>query len=188
MPMMTTATRPYARRWLALMVLAASLLVVSIGNTILNLALPSIRDDLDASSSELQWILDGYMLVFAGLLLVAGSLGDRFGRRRTLFVGLATFGVGSILAALSPGTTELIASRALMGVGAAAIMPVTLSVITNIFPHDERPKAIALWSAAAGLGVAIGPLTGGWLIEHSDWRAIFMLNLPAVVFCAIGAA
>src|SRR5687768_12946068 len=172
MPTMTTGTQPYARRWQALMMLAASLLVVSIGNTILNLALPSIRDDLDASSSELQWILDGYMLVFAGLLLVAGSLGDRFGRRRTLFVGLATFGLGSVFAALAPGTTELIAARALMGVGAAAIMPVTLSVVTNIFAADERPKAIALWSAAAGLGVALGPITGGWLIENMDWRGI----------------
>src|SRR5215207_3738862 len=109
---MSTDSRPYARRWQALIVLAASLLVVSIGNTILNLALPSIRDELHASSSELQWIVDGYMLVFAGLLLVAGSLGDRFGRRRTLFVGLATFGLGSVFAALAGGTTELIASRA----------------------------------------------------------------------------
>ena len=137
---MTGDVKPYARRWPALMVLAASLLVVSIGNTILNLALPSIRDDLDASSSELQWILDGHMLVFAGLLLVAGSLGDRFGRRRTLFVGLATFGLGSLLAALAPGTTELIASRALMGVGAAAIMPVTLSVVTNNLPGPGAPE------------------------------------------------
>jgi EmrB/QacA subfamily drug resistance transporter len=185
---MTVDAQPYARRWAALAMLAASLLVVSIGNTILNLALPSIRDDLDASSSDLQWIVDGYMLVFAGLLLVAGSLGDRFGRRRTLFVGLATFGLGSVFAALAGSTSELIASRALMGVGAAAIMPVTLSVVTNIFPADERPKAIAVWSAAAGLGVAIGPITGGWLIEHVDWRGIFLVNLPAVAVCLIGAA
>jgi EmrB/QacA subfamily drug resistance transporter len=185
---MTREAQPYARRWQALMMLAASLLVVSIGNTILNLALPSIRDDLDASSSDLQWIVDGYMLVFAGLLLVAGSLGDRFGRRRTLFAGLATFGLGSVFAALSGGTTELIAARALMGVGAAAIMPVTLSVVTNIFPAHERPKAIAVWSAAAGLGVAIGPITGGWLIEHVDWRGIFLVNVPAVAVCLIGAA
>jgi EmrB/QacA subfamily drug resistance transporter len=185
---MSTGTQPYARRWQALIMLAASLLVVSIGNTILNLALPSIRDDLDASSSELQWIVDGYMLVFAGLLLVAGSLGDRLGRRRTLFAGLATFGLGSVLAALAGGTTELIASRALMGVGAAAIMPVTLSVVTNIFPDHERPKAIAVWSAAAGLGVAVGPITGGWLIEHVDWRGIFLVNVPAVAVCLIGAA
>jgi EmrB/QacA subfamily drug resistance transporter len=185
---MTVDVQPYARRWQALMVLAASLLVVSIGNTILNLALPSIRDDLDAGSSELQWIVDGYMLVFAGLLLVAGSLGDRLGRRRTLFAGLATFGLGSLFAALAGSTTELIASRALMGVGAAAIMPVTLSVVTNIFPERERSKAIAVWSAAAGLGVAIGPITGGWLIEHVDWRGIFLVNIPAVAVCAVGAA
>jgi EmrB/QacA subfamily drug resistance transporter len=185
---MTVDAQPYARRWQALMMLAASLLVVSIGNTILNLALPSIRDDLDASSSELQWIVDGYMLVFAGLLLVMGSLGDRFGRRRTLYAGLATFGLGSVFAALAGDTTELIAARALMGVGAAAIMPVTLSVVTNIFPESERSKAIAVWSAAAGLGVAIGPITGGWLIEHVDWRGIFVVNLPAVAVCLIGAA
>jgi EmrB/QacA subfamily drug resistance transporter len=185
---MTREAQPHARRWQALMMLAASLLLVSIGNTILNLALPSIRDDLDASSSDLQWIVDGYMLVFAGLLLVAGSLGDRFGRRRTLFAGLATFGLGSVFAALAGGTTELIAARALMGVGAAAIMPVTLSVVTNIFPAEERPKAIAVWSAAAGLGVAIGPITGGWLIEHVDWRGIFLVNVPVALVCLIGAA
>lgn len=180
-------THPYARRWKALIVLATSLLVVSVGNTILNLALPSIRDELDASSSELQWIVDGYMLVFAGLLLVAGSLGDRFGRRRSLFTGLFLFSLGSVFAALSGSATELIASRALMGVGAAAIMPVTLSVITNIFPEDERPKAIALWAAVAGLGIAIGPICGGWLIEHVDWRGIFLVNVPAAAVLVIGA-
>jgi MFS family permease len=135
---LTTGKQPYGRRWQALLMLAASLLVVSIGNTILNLAPPSIRDDLDASSSELQWILDGYMLVFAGLLLVAGSLGDRFGRRRTLFVGLATFGAGSLLAALSPRQTELIASRALMGVGAAAII-----ARDPLRGHQHLPRARA---------------------------------------------
>jgi EmrB/QacA subfamily drug resistance transporter len=178
----------YPRRWQALIVLATSLLIVSVGNTILNLALPSIRDELDASSSELQWILDGYMLVFAGLLLVAGSLGDRFGRRRLLFMGLVTFALGSVLAALSGSSTELIASRALMGVGAAAIMPTTLSVLTNIFPEHERPKAIAIWAAVAGLGIAIGPITGGFLIEHVDWRWIFLINVPAMAVCFIGAA
>ena len=179
---------PYARRWQALIVLAFSLLVISVGNTILNVALPTIQEELDASSSELQWIVDGYLLVYAGLLLAAGTLGDRFGRRRTLITGLVVFAIGSVLAALADSSSALIASRALMGVGAAGIMPTTLSILTNIFPEHERPKAIAIWSAVAGLGVAIGPLTGGWLIEHLDWRWIFLFNLPAIAACLAGAA
>jgi EmrB/QacA subfamily drug resistance transporter len=172
----------------ALVVLAFSLLVVTVDNTILNVALPTIREKLDASSSQLQWIVDSYLLVFAGLLLAAGSLGDRFGRKRTLFVGLGIFGAGSLLAAISSGSTELIASRALMGVGAAAIMPTTLSIITNIFPKHERPKAIAVWAAVAGMGIAIGPISGGWLIEHFAWSSIFLVNLPVVVGCLIAGA
>jgi EmrB/QacA subfamily drug resistance transporter len=185
---MSAQEHPYPRRWQALIVLAVSLLVISIGNTILNVALPTIREELDASSSELQWIVDGYLLVYAGLLLAAGTLGDRFGRRRALVVGLVTFAVGSICAAVSHSSTELIASRALMGVGAAAIMPTTLSILTNIFPAHERPKAIAIWAAVAGMSIAIGPITGGWLIEHMDWSGIFLLNLPAVAACLVGAA
>ena len=168
--------------------LAFSLLVVSVDNTILNVALPTIREELDASSSQLQWIVDSYLLVFAGLLLAAGSLGDRFGRKRALFVGLGIFGAGSLLAAISSSSTELIASRALMGVGAAAIMPTTLSIITNIFPKDERPKAIAVWAAVAGMGIAIGPISGGWLIEHFAWSSIFLVNLPIVLGCLIAGA
>ena len=126
-----------------------SLLVVSVDNTILNVALPTIREELDASSSQLQWIVDSYLLVFAGLLLDAGSLGDRFGRKRRSPPGCG-LRLGSLLAAISPASTELIALAALMGVGAAAIMPTTLSILTNIFPEDERPKAIAIWAAVAG--------------------------------------
>jgi MFS family permease len=147
--------QPYKRRWQALIVLAMSLLVVTVDNTILNVALPTIQTDLDASSSQLQWIVDSYLLVFAVLLLMAGSLGDRFGRKRALFVGLAVFGVGSLMAATAGSSSELIAWRAVMGIGAAAIMPTTLSIITNIFPKDERPKAIAVWAAVAGLGIAM---------------------------------
>jgi MFS family permease len=116
---MSPETNPYARRWQALIVLAVSLLVISVGNTILNVALPTIQTELDASSSELQWIVDGYLLVYAGLLLAAGTLGDRFGRRRALVTGLVVFAAGSVLAALSDSSSALIASRALMGVGAA---------------------------------------------------------------------
>jgi EmrB/QacA subfamily drug resistance transporter len=180
-------TQPYRRRWHALGVLAAALLVTAVGNTILNVALPTIQKELGASSSQLQWIVDGYLLVFAGMLLTAGSLGDRFGRRRALVIGLATFGAGSIFALFSSGAAELIASRALMGLGAAGIMPTTLSVISNIFPPEERPKAIAVWAAVAGLGVAIGPISGGWLIEHADWKWIFLVNLPLVVVLIAGA-
>ena len=170
------------------MVLALSLLVVSVDNTILNVALPTIREELDASSSQLQWIVDSYLLVFAGLLLAAGSLGDRFGRRRALFAGLVVFGLGSLLAAISGSSTELIASRALMGVGAAAIMPSTLSILTNIFPEHERPKAIAIWAAVAGMGIAVGPISGGFLIEHFAWSSIFLVNLPIVVGGLIAGA
>ena len=178
----------YPRRWRALVVLAFSLLVVTVDNTILNVALPTIREELDASSSDLQWIVDSYLLVFAGLLLAAGSIGDRFGRKRALFTGLGIFGAGSFLAAISGSATELIASRALMGVGAAAIMPTTLSILTNMFPKHERPKAIAIWAAVAGMGIAVGPISGGFLIEHFAWSSIFLVNLPVVVGCLIAGA
>jgi EmrB/QacA subfamily drug resistance transporter len=184
---MSNTTQPYPRRWQALGVLALSLLVITMGNTILNVGLPTIRTDLDASSSQLQWIVDSYLLVFAGLLLAAGSLGDRFGRKRALVAGLFTFGLGSILAALSDTSTALIASRGLMGLGAAGIMPTTLSILTNIFPSNERPKAIAAWAAVSGLGIAVGPISGGFLIEHFAWNSIFLINLPIVAICLAGA-
>jgi EmrB/QacA subfamily drug resistance transporter len=185
---MSTSTEPYARRWQALGVLALSLLVICIDNTILNVALPSIRSGLGADSSESQWIVDSYLLVFACLLLVGGNLGDRFGRRKFLFLGLTTFGVGSLLAAMSGSASELIASRCLMGVGAAAIMPATLSILTNIFPPNERPKAIAAWAATAGLGVALGPITGGLLLEQYSWSSVFVVNLPIVAAALIAGA
>jgi EmrB/QacA subfamily drug resistance transporter len=182
---MSAAPQPYARRWQALGVLGLSLLVITMGNTILNVGLPTIRQELDATSSQLQWIVDSYLLVFAGLLLAAGSLGDRFGRKRALMAGLVTFGVGSTFAALSDTSSALIASRALMGLGAAGIMPTTLSILTNMFPANERPKAIAIWAAVSGLGIAVGPISGGFLIEHFAWNSIFLINLPVV---AVGLA
>jgi EmrB/QacA subfamily drug resistance transporter len=176
-------TVPYLnpRRWWTLVILCLSLLVISLDNTILNVALPTLERDLHASSSQLQWIVDAYMLVFAGLLLSAGALGDRFGRRRALSFGLAVFGLGSALAALAGSAGMLIASRALMGVGGAFIMPSTLSILTATFPAHERAKAIGAWAAVSGLGIAIGPVAGGWIVEHADWSWIFLVNLPFVV-------
>ena len=175
----------YANRWKALVVLGLSLLLISLDNTILNTALPSLRDDLDASASELQWIVDSYLLVFAGLLLTAGSLGDRFGRKRALQFGLAVFAFGSIGSALAESTTALIASRALMGVGGAFIMPSTLSILTAIFPPDERPKAIAAWAAVSGIGIVLGPLAGGILLEFFSWSSVFWVNVPLVAVALI---
>jgi MFS family permease len=141
----------HERRWWILGVLCLSLLVIAIDNTILNVALPSIGRELHASESELQWIVDSYMLVFAGLLLAAGALGDRFGRKRSLLAGLTVFGVSSVAAAFSASSGVLIGSRAAMGLGAALIMPSTLSILTNAFPVAERAKAIGIWSSVWGI-------------------------------------
>ncbi len=189
MPATTThvSKTAYERRWWTLAVLSMSLLVIGLDNTILNVALPSVREDLGATSSQLQWIVDSYMLVFAGILLTAGSLGDRFGRKRALEFGLVVFGAGSVLAALSGSSGMLIASRSLMGVGAAFIMPSTLSILTNVFPSGERAKAIGIWAGVSGLGIVIGPVTGGFLLEHFWWGSVFLVNVPFVALTLLAA-
>ncbi|MGB8360526.1 MAG: DHA2 family efflux MFS transporter permease subunit [Acidimicrobiia bacterium] len=167
----------YRRRWATLAVLSLSLLIIGLDNTILNVALPTLVRELGATASELQWMVDAYVLVFAGLLLTMGALGDRFGRKIALNAGLVLFAVASIAAAYASTAGGLIAWRAVMGIGGALIMPSTLSIITNIFSGVERGRAIAAWAAVAGLGIVIGPALGGWLLENFWWGSIFLINV-----------
>ena len=177
-----------SRRWLALVVLCVSLLVIVIDNTIVNVALPTLVRDLRADMSQLQWVVDAYTLVFAGLLLLAGTLGDRYGRRRTLLGGLAVFGAASAAAAFAAGVDQLVIARAVMGAGAAFIMPATLSLLTSVFTDArERAMAIGIWAATAGVGVALGPVVGGVLLDHFWWGAVFIVNVPIVVAAMVGA-
>jgi EmrB/QacA subfamily drug resistance transporter len=174
------------RRWLVLAVMCLSLLLIVMDNTIVNVALPTIRTDLDATTSQLQWIVDAYILVFAGLLLTMGALGDRFGRRGALAIGLGIMAVASILSSFSTSPDQLIAARAAMGVGGALVMPATLSIITNVFTNPrERAQAIAIWSATAGMAIAVGPVTGGWLLDHFWWGSVFLVNVPVVVVAVV---
>ncbi|WP_433723718.1 MFS transporter [Actinoplanes sp. CA-051413] len=175
------------RRWLILGVLCLSLLVVVVDNMVLNIAIPSLIRDLGASTAQIQWIIDAYILVFAGLLLTAGSLSDRHGRRRGLVTGLIVFGSASVLATVCQTPEQLIAVRGLMGVGAAFLMPGTLSILTTVFAEDERKKAIAIWSSVLMLGALGGPSLGGLLLEHFWWGSIFLLNVPIAVLGIVAA-
>ena len=177
--------RVYRRRWWTLGVMCLSLLVIGLDNTILNVALPTLVRDLHASTSQLQWIVDAYALVFASLLLTAGSLGDRYGRRRVLAAGMVVFGIGSVLSAFAQTPGNLIAFRALMGAGAALIMPSTLSIVSNVFPAEERGRAIGIWAGFSGIGIAIGPVIGGWLLEHFWWGSVFFINVPVIALAVL---
>jgi len=173
------ARPPSTRRWLALTVLCVSLLIVTLDNTVLNVVLPTLVRDLHATTSQLQWIVDAYVMVFAGLLLVAGSVADRIGRQRTFLAGLAAFAAGSTWAAFSGSVGMLIAARASMGIGAALIMPSTLAIITDMFrDHGERQRAIGLWAGTSGVGIALGPIIGGLLLAHFWWGSVFLINVP----------
>jgi EmrB/QacA subfamily drug resistance transporter len=170
------------RRWFTLAVLCVSLLVIVIDNTIVNVALPTLQNDLGTSITGLQWVVDAYTLVFAGFLLTFGALGDRFGRKGALNIGLVVFAVASTAAAFANGVNELVGARAVMGLGAALIMPATLSIITNVFTDArERAVAIGIWSGVAGMAIALGPVAGGFLLEHFWWGSVFIVNLPIVV-------
>src|ERR1019366_8104436 len=172
-----------------LAVVCVSALVVDVDNTILNVALPTLVRDLHATSSQLQWIVDSYAMVFAGLLLVGGTLADRFGRKRFFLIGLAVFALGSIGAALSGSVTMLIAFRALMGAGAALTIPASLAIINGIFRDPgERARAIGVWAGTIGLGIAIGPIACGLLLSRFWWGSIFFVNVPIACIGFLGAA
>ncbi|OLP04259.1 MFS transporter [Mycolicibacterium porcinum] len=189
--MNTTVSSLSARRKAIILVSCClSLLIVSMDATIVNVAIPSIRDDLAASPSQLQWIVDVYTLVLASLLLLAGATGDRFGRRRTFQLGLTIFAVASLLCSLAPNIETLIAARFLQAIGGSMLNPVAMSIITQVFTDRvERARAIGVWGGVVGISMALGPIVGGALIQYVDWRAVFWINLPicalAVVLTAI---
>ena len=181
----------YRRRWLILSVLIVGLLAIVIDNTVLNVALKTIAEPhggLGASQSQLEWAINSYTLVFAGLLFTFGVVGDKIGRKRMLMIGLALFGIASLLSAYSQTPEQLIFARAAMGLGGAAVMPQTLSIISNVFEPAERPRAIGLWAMAVGLGIATGPVLGGLLLDHFWWGSVFLINVPVTVIGAIAAA
>ena len=192
---MTTTTAPvhqavddalHGRRWMILAVVSLAVFVTVLDGTIVNVAIPTLAVDLDATTRQLQWIVDAYLLVFTGLLLTGGALGDRYGRKKILIAGLAVFGITSALAGSVDSAGGLILGRALMGIGAALIFPATLAIITNVFREPgERAKAIGIWSAVTGIAVAAGPVSGGWLLEHFWWGSIFFVNVPVVIVALV---
>ncbi|MFD9451546.1 MFS transporter [Streptomyces sp. NPDC059985] len=175
------------RRWLILIVLCLSTLVLVVDNMVLTVAIPPIAEDLGAGAEAIQWIIESYILVFAGLLLTAGSLSDRFGRRRVMIIGLVLFGIASLLAAYAESPAQLIAGRVVMGIGGALVMPSTLSILITVFDEEERRKAISAWGAVAVVGLVGGPAVGGILIAHYWWGAVFLMNVP-IALLAIAAA
>jgi len=190
-----TSGEGHPRRWAILGVLVVSLLIVVLDNTVLNIALPTIQSDLNATAGELVWAIDSYILAFAALLFTWGALGDRYGRKRILVIGLIIFGLASAASAFATSPGMLIGFRAVMGVGGAAVMPTTLAIITVVFPPHERGKAIGAWAGAVGAAVALGPVLGGLLLQHpewfswitgNDWGAVFLINVPIVIIGLIG--
>jgi MFS family permease len=180
----------YRRRWLILSVLIVGLLAIVIDNTVLNVALKTIAEPhggLGASQSQLEWAINSYTLVFAGLLFTFGVVGDKVGRKRMLIIGLALFGIASLLSAYSRSPEQLIFARAAMGLGGAAVMPQTLSIVSHVFEPAERPRAIGLWAMAVGLGIATGPVLGGLLLDHFWWGSVFLINVPVTAIGILAA-
>ncbi|AXE88725.1 DHA2 family efflux MFS transporter permease subunit [Streptomyces sp. Go-475] len=179
--------RPYARRWWALLVLCLSLLIIVMANTALTVAAPDMTEDLGLSSADLQWVIDGYTVPYAALMLLLGAIGDKYSRRGALVLGLVVFGGGAVSGYVADSATAVIAARAVMGAGAAMIMPATLSLLAATFPRAERAKAITLWTATAGLAIAAGPLVAGALLEHHGWSSTFLINVPVAALAIVGA-
>ncbi|MEU4210806.1 MFS transporter [Streptomyces sp. NPDC026206] len=178
---------PYKKRWAALGVLCLSLLIIVMANTSLTVAAPDMVKDLGLGSSDLQWVIDGYTVPYAALMLILGAVGDKYSRRGALVLGLVVFGAASVAGSLVDSSTGVIAARAVMGVGAAMIMPATLSLLAATFPRAERAKAITIWTATAGLAIAVGPLVAGALLEDHGWSSTFLINVPIAVLGIVGA-
>ncbi len=180
------SSKPETRKGLVLAFMSLSTFLIFLDGTVVDTALPSIARDFSAPNSVLQWVVNMYSLILAGLLLVAGSAGDRFGRRKALALGMLIFGAGAVGAALAQSSTALIAMRGVQGLGAAFVLPATLSIITDVFPRGERAKAIAIWTAVGSMGIAIGPALGGFLVDEVGWSAVFWLHIPVVALAIFG--
>ena len=180
------ASKTHENRWIILGIMSLSLVVVMLNNVTLNVALPELSKDLQADNTDLQWIVDSYALIFGGTLLVMGALGDRFGRKRALQLGLVLLGLASTAAAFyADSSNDVILARAAMGFGAALIMPATLSLVIVVFPREERGKAIGIWTMMAGIGAPIGLILGGWAVENYDWQTVFLINIPIILLALL---
>lgn len=180
------ATPSARRRWIILLVLAGSQMLVQLDATIINTALPAIKRAFEMSESQSLWVADAYMVIFGGLLLLAGALGDRFGRRRILMIGMAIFTLASIGVAFSPDANAMIIGRGLQGLGGALVIPQTLSILTAVFPREERGRAIGIWAGAMGFGMAFGPLVGGALVDTVGWAGVFWVPAPIAALSMLG--
>jgi len=178
-------TREYRMRWWTLVVIAISVLIVVLDSTIVNIALPTLQREINTTISELQWIINAYIMVFGAFMLTTGALGDRWGRARMLQAGIIIFAGGSLAAAFASTGGQLILWRAVMGIGGAMILPATLAIITNVFPREERGKAIGVWAGLNGIGIALGPIIGGLIIQNFEWNWIFLINLPIAVIALV---
>lgn len=185
MPSRWTPERIHQRRWFTLIAICIAVTITSIDNTIMNVGLPSIVRGVGASQAQLQWLIDSYTIVFACLLLTMGAIGDKWGRHHTMMIGLVVFGGFSAVASQADSANSLILCRGLMGIGGALILPATLAILTNTFEGKERSKAIGIWAAVAGIGVAAGPLFGGFLLDHFWWGSIFLINVPICIVAVV---